>query len=181
MKQAVTFNHPSSSKTCLAFTNETPTVLDNGGNRYKPVYEEFTLFYLQPKSLGLNPVSLEYSDIGNNGLYSILEASYKNSFNQNTLSFGANGSDIESLYSNYYKTFIEFLLRPNAYLSEFTLNLPPNEIFLNFANLKQGESQIPTGFRAQNEIIIGEQRYSLTELSGLDLVTGKGKIKVINF
>lgn len=181
IKQSNIFNHPSSARTCLAFANEAPTVLDNGGNRFKPVYEEFTLFYLQPKSLGLNPLSLEYSETGNNALYSVLEASYKNSFNQNTLSFGANDNDARSLYLNYYQTFIEFLLRPNAYLSEFTINLPPNEIFLNFANLNQGESNIPTGFRAQNEIIIGEQRYLLTELSGLDLVTGKGKIKVINF
>lgn len=180
IKQATTFNHPSSAKTCLAFTNEAPEVLDNGGNRYNPVYEEFTLFYLQSKSLGYDPVSLEYTETSNNALYNVLEASYKNSFNQKTLSFGANEFDTESLYLNYYKTFIEFLIRPNAYLSEFTLNLPPNEIFLNFANLNQGESKIPTGFRAQNEIIIGEQRYSLQDAS-IDLVTGKSKLKAINF
>lgn len=180
IKQATTFNHPSSAKTCLAFTNEAPEVLDNGGNRYNPVFEEFTLFYLQPKSLGILAVSLEYTETSNNALYNVLEASYKNSFNQKTLSFGANDFDAESLYLNYYKSFIEFLIRPNAYLSEFTLNLPPNEIFLNFANLNQGESQIPTGFRAQNEIIIGEQRYSLQDAS-IDLVTGKSKLKVINF
>lgn len=180
IKQATTFNHPSSAKTCLAFTNEAPEVLDNGGNRYSPVYEEFTLFYLQSKSLGYDPVSLEYTETSNNALYNVLEASYKNSFNQKTLSFGSNEFDTESLYLNYYKTFIEFLIRPNAYLSEFILNLPPNEIFLNFANLNQGESQIPTGFRAQNEIIIGEQRYSLQDAS-IDLVTGKSKLKAINF
>lgn len=180
IKQATTFNHPSSAKTCLAFTNEAPEVLDNGGNRFNPVYEEFTLFYLQPKSLGYDPVSLEYLETSNNALYNVLEASYKNSFNQKTLSFGANEFDTESLYINYYKSFIEFLIRPNAYLSEFTLNLPPNEIFLNFANLNQGESQIPTGFRAQNEITIGEQRYSLQE-AAIDLTSGKSKLKVINF
>jgi len=180
IKQATTFNHPSSTKTCLAFTNEAPEVLDNGANRYKPVYDEFTLFYLQPKSLGILAVSLEYTETSNNALYNVLEASYKNSFNQKTLSFGANDFDTVSLYINYYKTFIEFLIRPNAYLSEFTLNLPPNEIFLNFANLNQGESQIPTGFRAQNEIIIGEQRYSLQD-AAIDLTSGKSKLKVINF
>lgn len=180
IKKATTFNHPSSSKTCLAFTNEAPEVLDNGGNRFNPVYEEFTLFYLQSKSLGYDPVSLEYTDTSNNALYNVLEASYKNSFNQKTLSFGANEFDTESLYLNYYKSFIEFLIRPNAYLSEFTMNLPPNEIFLNFANLNQGESQIPTGFRAQNEIIIGEQRYSLQD-AAIDLTSGKSKLKVINF
>lgn len=180
INQSTTFKHPFGINTCLAFQNQSPEVLDNGGNRYNPVFEEFTLFYLQPKSLGYAVLSLEYSDTSNNILYSVLEASYKNSFNQKTLSFGANDIDTESLYINYYKSFIEFLVRPNAYLSEFTLNLPPNEIFLNFANLNQGESQIPTGFRAQNEIIIGEQRYSLQD-AAIDLTSGKTKLKVINF
>jgi len=60
------------------------------------------------------------------------------------------------------------------------LNLTPNEIFLNFANLNQGESNIPTGFRAQNEIIIGEQRYQLVD-STIDLTTGKTKLTLLNF
>lgn len=179
IKQSATFDHPNAN-TCLGFTNDAPTVLDNGGNRYKPVYEEFTLFYLNPISIDGSPVGLEYSDTQNNALRTVLEASYKNPNNQKTLSFGANESDTDSLYLNYYKNFIEFLLRPNAYLSSFTLNLPPNEIFLNFANLNQGESKIPTGFRAQNEIIIGEQRYMLQD-SIIDLTTGSAKLSLINY
>jgi hypothetical protein len=180
LKQASTFNHPSTSKTCLGFSKDIPTVLDNGGNRYKPVYEEMTLFYLQPKSLGINTLSVEYTEMANNQLFSILEASFKNSFNGKILGFGADGVDTDSLYLNYYKTFIELLLEPNTYKSEFTLTLPPNEIFLNFANLNQGESNIPTGFRPQNEIIIGEQRYSLQDCT-IDLTTGKTKLTQLNF
>lgn len=180
MQQSNTFVHPNGVRTCLGFSKETPTVLDNGGNRYKPVYEELTIFYLQPKTLGINPISVEYSDIANAALYAILEASFKCS-NGKTLAFGIeNVIDTNSLYLNYYSQFIELLLGVNTYESDFTLTLPPNEIFLNFANLKQGESNIPTGFRAQNEIIIGEQRYFLID-STIDTTTGKTKLTGLNF
>lgn len=180
IKQATTFNHPN-AKTCLGFEKDTPTVLSNGGNRYKPVYEEFTLFYLQTKSLGVDTLSAEYTEVSNSQIFSVLEASFKNSFNSKTLAFGTeNVIDTDSLYLNYYKEFIELLLSANTYKSEFTLTLPPNEIFLNFANLNQGESNIPTGFRPQNEIIIGEQRYSLQDCT-IDLTSGKTKLKQLNY
>lgn len=180
IKQSTTFEHPSGLRTCLAFQNDAPEVLDNGGNRYKPVYEEFTLFYLKPVTLEFNNLSLEYTSTANAALASALEASFKHPVNGKTLAFGAEADGQNSLYLNYYSSFIESLLRPNAYLSTFNLNLPPNEIFLNFANLNQGESQIPTGFRAHNEIIIGEQRYYLQDAS-IDLTRGKAKLSVINF
>jgi len=96
------------------------------------------------------------------------------------LAFGAEDVNSDSLYINYYDDFIELLLSPNTYSSSFSLILPANEIFLNFANLKQGESNIPTGFRAQNEIIIGEQRYKLVD-SSIDLTSGKTKLTLLNF
>lgn len=176
IKQASTFNHPSSAKTCLAFVNSAPEILDNGANRYKPVYEEFTLFYLQNKTLGIDSLSIQYTDTVNNPLFSVLEASPVNSFNGKSLLFGVG----DSLYLNYYSFLIELLLRPNTYKSEFILTLPANEIFLNFANLNQGESNIPTGYRSQNEIIIGEQRYSQVDFS-TDLTTGKAKLTALNF
>jgi len=180
MQQSNTFIHPNGIRTCLGFSKETPTVLENGGNRYKPVYEELTIFYLQSKTLGINPISVEYSNIANAALYAILEASFKCS-NGKTLAFGTeNVIDNDSLYLNYYSQFIELLLGINTYESDFTLTLPPNEIFLNFANLKQGESNIPTGFRAQNEIIIGEQRYFMID-STIDTTTGKTKLTGLNF
>ena len=181
IKQSNTFVHPSGARTCLAFEKDTPTTLDNGGNRYKPVYEEMTLFYLKPIQLGFDPVSVQLNNTTNNALSTVLEASYKNYTNGKTLSFGADNTlDTDTLYRNYYKDFIELLLRPNTYKTEFTVTLPPNEIFLNFSNLTQGESNIPMGFRAQNEIIIGEQRYTLVD-SIINLTDGKGKINVLNF
>jgi len=159
LKQNAVFSNPSGARTCLAFTKDTPTTLPNGGNRYKPVYEEFTLMYLKPVALAGNDLSLEFIHGQNFKLTRVLESTFKNPTNGKTLAFGAENIDTNSLYLNYYSDFIELLLRPNTYKSEFEVNLPPNEIFLNFSNLNQGESNIPTGFRPQNEIIIGEQRY----------------------
>ena len=180
LKQNSVFNNPSGLRTCLAFTKDTPTTLPNGGNRYKPVYEEFTLMYLKPVSLTGNEVSLELVPGQNFKLTRALESSFKNPTNGKTLAFGAENIDTNSLYLNYYKDFIELLLRPNTYKSEFEVNLPPNEIFLNFSNLNQGESNIPTGFRPQNEIIIGEQRYYFLDAI-INTNNGKTKLTLLNF
>lgn len=180
IKQSNFFNHPSSAKVCLAFSKDDPEVLNNGANRYDPVYEEFTIFYLNSKSLGFDGLSVEFTDTVNDQIFRVLEATFINPTNGKTLAFGNELGNTNSLYLNYYKDFIELLLKPNTYSSEFVLTLPSNEIFLNFANLKQGESNIPTGFRPQNEIIIGEQRYKLID-SIIDLTPGKTKLTLLNF
>lgn len=180
LKQNAVFNNPSGVRTCLAFTKDTPTTLPNGGNRYKPVYEEFTLMYLRPVALSGNDLSLEFIPGQNFRLKRVLESTFKNPTNNKTLAFGAESIDTNSLYLNYYSDFIELLLRPNAYKSEFEVNLPPNEIFLNFSNLNQGESNIPTGFRPQNEIIIGEQRYYFLDAT-INTNNGKTKLTLLNF
>jgi len=180
IKQNNVFSNPSGIKTCLAFTKDTPTTLPNGGNRYKPVYEEFTLMYLKPFDLQGADVSLELITGQNFKITRLLESSFKNPTNGKTLAFGADGVDTDSLYLNYYRSFIELLLLPNTYKSEFECELPPNEIFLNFSNLNQGESNIPTGFRPQNEIIIGEQRYYFLD-STINTNNGKTKLTLLNF
>jgi len=180
IKQNSVFSNPSGVRTCLAFTKDTPTTLPNGGNRYKPVYEEFTLMYLKPVDLVGSDVSLEFIIGQNFKLTRLLQSSFKNPTNGKTLAFGADGLDTDSLYLNYYKDFIELLLLPNTYKSEFECELPPNEIFLNFANLNPGESNIPTGFRPQNEIIIGEQRYYFLD-STINTNNGKTKLILLNF
>lgn len=170
-----TFNN---IKTCLAFEKEGATIQSNGGNRYKSVFEEFTIFYLKHKDLGTQTVGFELTEINNHELRSVLEANFVNYKNGKSLAFGAENNDNDSLYLNYYKDFIENLF--NSFESTFNLNLPPNEIFLNFANQNQGESNIPTGFRPQNDIIIAEQRYSLID-SAIDLTIGKTKLTLLNY
>lgn len=180
LKQNAVFSNPSGARTCLAFTKDTPTTLPNGGNRYKPVYEEFTLMYLKPVALSGNDLSIEFIPGQNFRLTRVLESTFKNPTNGKTLAFGAENVDTNSLYLNYYSDFIELLLLPNTYKSEFEVNLPPNEIFLNFSNLNQGESNIPTGFRPQNEIIIGEQRYYFLDAI-INTNNGKTKLTLLNF
>jgi hypothetical protein len=183
IKQASTFNHPSGARTCLGFSKDSPEILDNGALRYKPVYEELTLFYLKPKVLAVSTsdagLNIQFTDTVNKKIYAILEASFKCS-NGKTIAFGAEDIYTDSLYLNHYKDFIELLLKPNTYKTEFTLNLPPNEIFLNFANTRQNEGNIPVGFRPQNEIIISEQRYQLID-STIELTSGKTKLTALNF
>ena len=180
LKQNAVFSNPSGARTCLAFTKDTPTTLPNGGNRYEPVYEEFTLMYLKPVALSGNDLSLEFIPGQNFRLTRVLESTFKNPTNNKTLAFGAESIDTNSLYLNYYSDFIELLLLPNTYKSEFEVNLPPNEIFLNFSNLNPGESNIPTGFRPQNEIIIGEQRYYFLDAT-INTNNGKTKLTLLNF
>ena len=180
LKQSQSFIHPSGVRTAFAFNREDITIGSNGGLLYKPVYEEFTLLYVRPVNLGSNRLGLKILENQNYALNVVLEPNFKHPTTGKTLAFGAEGLDTNSLYLNYYIDFIELLLKPNTYLSEFEVNLPSNEIFLNFSNLNQGESNIPTGFRPQNEIIIGEQRYQLIE-SLVNLTTGKSKITVLNF
>lgn len=179
IKQSSTFNHPN-IRTCLSFQKEGFTLLPNGFKRYKPVFDEFTIFYLTQKSLNGENINVEYLPSANRSINTALEASFKNPITGKLLSFGAEGLDTDSLYLNYYSDFIELLLNPNAYSTNFNLKLPPNEIFLNFANLNQGESNIPTGFRGQNEIIIGEQRYFMSDIT-INLTGGEAKLTAINF
>lgn len=179
IKQTSAFSHPDSLKMCLGFENDTPEVLETGANRFKPVYDEFTIFYLRNVSLEGDDLGVEFTETTNLKLSRALEATIRNPLNNKSLAFGAEGVVTSSLYLNNYKDFIELLLNPNTYSTEFTLTLPPNEIFLNFANLKQGESNIPTGFRIQNEIIIGEQRY-IIEDSTINLTNQKTKLTLLN-
>lgn len=183
LKQASTFSHPSSARTCLGFEKDSPTLLENDTLQYKPVFEELTLFYLQPKTLATEnadgAVGFEFTEARSKKLVAILEANFKCS-NGKTLAFGAEDVYINGLYLNYYKEFIELLLKPNTFKSEFVLELPPNEIFLNFSNTNQNEGNIPTGFRPQNEIIISEQRYQLADAT-IELTSGKTKLSLLNF
>ena len=180
IKQNQSFTHSSGIRTALAFEREDATIGSNGGLVYKPVYEEFTLLYTNRIGLAGDRIGTKLTDTQNFALNFLLEPLFKHPVTGKTLAFGAENIDTDSLYLNYYQSFIEFLLNPNTYLSEFEVNLPSNEIFLNFSNQNAGESNIPTGFRPQNDIIIGEQRYQLQECL-INLTTGKGKFTLLNY
>lgn len=177
LKQSATVNF-GDVRTCFAFQKEGATIQENGAVRYKSVFDDLTIFYLTPKNLNGQTIGFEYTTVNNFALDRVVEANFVNYNNGKSLAFGAENEIIDSLYFNYYRDFIERLF--TAYESTFKLNLPSNEIFLNFSNQKQGESNIPTGFRPQNDIIIAEQRYSLID-SAIDLTNGETKLTLLNY
>ena len=175
-------------KTAYGFTSDTPTVQPNNALRYKPNAEDFTLFFYNGHFRRIDGVlvNLGYLSIGANGLKSV---SLLSSFPQSSsvhksgfsLGFGLiETATNESLYENYYKDQTERLLEPNTLQSIFTLELPPSELVLNYANTNQGESNIPSGFRLQNDIIIGETKYSIIDAT-IDQTTGKTTLNLLNY
>lgn len=163
--------------TMYGFTNESPTVLDNGALRYKPNTDDLLIFFCNGITLTptdfLTQINLpwkRYLKVG-----SIHEAT---GF---SLGWGLIESAItESLYENYYSEQIERLLDPNTLQHTFTLELPPNELILNYANNIQGQSNIPDGFRLQNDIIIQERKFSIIDAT-IDQTTGKTTLTLLNY
>lgn len=173
--------------TFYGFTNETPTVQSNNALRYKPNAEDFTLFYADKFAAPQNP-NLGYLDVAPNGTKAItiltrfpLVSSVYTQSGGASLGFGLIGANTtKSLYESYYREQTERLLEPNTLQSTFTLELPPNELVLNYANTNQGESNIPSGFRLQNDIVIGETRYSIIDAT-IDQTTGKTTLNLLNY
>jgi hypothetical protein len=107
-------------------------------------------------------------------------------FSKNGHSFGFsvlryNGVDyLKSLFAKYYADQTARLLDPNVLSQEFMLNLPGHEIFLNESTTSQGSGNTPGGFRLQNDIIIGEDIFSIVD-STIDYTTGKTKLTLLNY
>jgi len=51
---------------------------------------------------------------------------------------------------------------------------------LNEATTVQGGGLTPTGFRLQNDIIIGETKFSILDAK-IDVTTGKSKMTLLNY
>jgi hypothetical protein len=107
-------------------------------------------------------------------------------WNKNGYSFGFSilkNNNIEynnSLYLRYYSEQTARLLDANVLSQKFSLILPPNEIYLNEATSVQGSGATPSGFRLQNDIIIGENLFSIVDAT-IDQTTGKTKMTLLNY
>lgn len=172
--------------TSYGFTDEAPEIWDTGEKRYKPNTSELTIFF----ACGLRNLSgiKRLGFQGTSGL-NILSVLPLNSYIKTSpvhtsgFSFGfglIQEATTKSLYYYFYKTQTERLLNPNTLQHSFELKLPAKEMVLNFANTAQGESNIPTGFRLQNEIILQETRFSIIDAS-IDITTGNTKLNLLNF
>lgn len=171
--------------TSYGFTNDPPETLITGEKRYKPNTEDLTMFF----ACGLRNISgqkrLGFQGTFSGGLTILALNSYVKTSPVHTsgFSFGfglIQEATIKSLYFYFYKTQTERLLDPNTLQHSFELRLPASELVLNYATLGQGESNIPTGFRLQNEIVLQEQRYSIIDAT-IDITTGNAKMNLLNF
>ena len=172
--------------TSYGFTNETSETLVGGEKRYKPNTEDFTIFF----ACGLRnldsfkTLGFQKTTINNNLAVGELKSYIKTSpVHPNGFSFGFSliqDSTIRSLYYDYYKYQTERLLNPNSLKQNFKLKLPASELVLNYKTIMAGMSQVPDGFRLQNEIILQEDRFSIIDAE-IDVTTGDSTMNLLNF
>jgi hypothetical protein len=177
----------STIPTFYGFTKDNPTILTGGQSRYKPNFNELTLFY----NHGIKPLGVTLGVQSQNISGSLINAQLNNfvkvmpfSKNNNSLAWSDIVFDsieyVDSLFLFYYANQIVRLLNPNALSQTYTLNLPSAEIYVNEATTIQGQGLVPIGFRLQNEIIIGETLFTIID-SNIDITTGKTKLTLLNF
>lgn len=162
--------------TSYGFNNDSPSVIDSGEIRYEPNYNELTLFYSHGASniralgyLGVKTIKtgkLTYQNFkGITPLFTYIKVApwSKNGllFSFSALVFD-NVTYNNTLYQRYYKEQTERLLNSNVLSHKFELKLPIN------------------GFRLQNDIIIGDNLFSIVE-ADIDETTGKTKITLLNY
>ena len=175
----VKMNGLNSVVTAYGFSSELPKIEDNKV-RYTPNYDELTLFYNngqgQMSSLGCQ--NRNSSGIIVNSPLNRYQISLPYNLNNNTFAFSIlvdNGIEYpNSLYLRYYSEQTIRLLKANSLEHSFTLELPTNELYLN-----ENINFSPTGFRLQNDIIIGDQLFDILE-ANIDMTTGKTKITLLN-
>ena len=174
--------------TAYGFTNDKPEVTNDRLLRYKPNYNEPTLFYSHGSELLEKPLGCQNLSISELLITSSLDRYVKVmpfcKETENSLGFSVlkieNETYLKSLYLNYYSSFIGRLLNPNALSQTYTLNLPSTELYLNEATTSQGAGATPSGFRLQNDIILQETRFEILDAT-IDITTGRAKLTLLNY
>lgn len=183
----VLLNGTSDVITYYGFNSDAPEYLETGEARYKPNYGELAIFYLNGSQTLTVPIGFQ-SQAPNGVLINSSVGSYLKClpFNNDNQSLGfsilrfLNVSYTDSLYQRYYANQISRLLNPNVLSQEFTAVLPSNELYLNNATSVQGGGNTPVGFRLQNDVIVGENLFSILE-ANIDITTGKTSLKLLNY
>lgn len=172
--------------TSYGFTNENPTTLVTGEKRYKPNSEDFTIFFANGLRLldGGKSLGFQKTNLSNFVITGELKSYIKTSpVHPTGTSFGFSliqEATIRSLYYDFYKTQTERLLNPNTLKQSYKLRLPASELVLNYKTTQSGMSQVPDGFRLQNEIVLQEQRFSIIDAQ-IDITTGDSTMNLLNF
>lgn len=176
----------SNNWTFYGFNSSNPN-FENNVFRYTPNLNEPTIFYTHYTN-NSSPISVQSLNMANvlvtEKLQNYIKVMPFNRFNNFTLSYAAlkinNVEYLETLFKNYYSQMIQRLLNPNALSHVFKLTLPSNELYLNNANIEAGAGNVPSGFRMQNEVIIGENKFEILE-ANIDQTSGETTLTLLNF
>ncbi len=174
--------------THYGFTADAPEIIETGETRYTPNFGELTVFYSHGNTALQN--SLGFKSTNNSGvnINAKLDSHIKvapwnkdgDSFAFSVLADYSNNQYPINLYSKNYDSQTARLLDANVLKQEFTFDLPSNEIYLNEATTVQGGGFTPAGFRLQNDIIVGENLFSIIE-ANIDITTGKTQLTLLNY
>ena len=174
--------------THYGFTDDEGTIIETGETRYTPNFGELTVFYSHGSKVISNTLGFKSTNNSGVDINALLVSHIKvapwnsegDSFAFSTLADYANNQYPINLYLKGYDTQTARLLDKNVLSQDYTFNLPSNEIYLNEATTIQGGGLTPTGFRLQNEIIIGETRFTIVD-ANIDITTGKAQLTLLNF
>jgi len=164
--------------TAYGFTVDPP----DANGIYKPNFGELTLFYNNGfVDLSDKPLSVYARSLANE-LDGYIRTSPVDLQGQgHTLSFSPI-NDFTYLYNNslyllYYDAQIQRLLSTSSMANAVTMTLPARAIPLTGTS---STDQPTSGFRLQNDIIIGETKYSILDAS-IDMTTGASKMNLLNY
>jgi|GEM_PF-6280894 len=170
--------------TYYGFSNE----LEEQENRYKPINNELVLFVNNELAFLNAGVQLGYlltdTTVVPLNRYMLMLPWLVNA--KQSLGFSVLVDDVtgdlinkektNSLYERFYSAQTIRLLNVNVLSHKFDLFLPSSEIYVNPTRTNEP----PTGFRLQNDIIIGETRFSVLD-ANIDITTGKTKLTLLNY
>ncbi|KLT69933.1 hypothetical protein [Flavobacterium sp. ABG] len=157
-------------------------------NRYKPINNELVLFVNNDLSYLTNGVELGFLMTDTSIIpltrYMLMLPWFMNT--KQSLGFNVLIDDVSgnlentqktsSLYKRFYENQTSRLLSVNVLTHKFDLFLPSSEIYVNPSRTNEP----PTGFRLQNDVIIGETRFSILD-STIDITTGRAKLTLLNY
>ena len=174
--------------THYGFTADAGEIIDTGETRYKPNFGELTVFYSHGNKALTNSFGFKSTNNSGVNINAKLDSHIKVApWNKDNDSFAFSvlvDYDLNqypiNLYLKGYDSQTARLLDVNVLSQEYTFDLPSNEIYLNEATTIQGAGLTPTGFRLQNEIIIGETRFTIVD-ANIDITTGKAQLTLLNF
>lgn len=183
----VTISGTAGTLTHYGFTNDTPEIIDTGETRYTPNFGELTIFYSHgntalPNAFGFKSTNNSGVNI-NAKLDSHIKVAPWNKDNESfafsvLVDYDLNQYPI-NLYLKGYDSQTARLLDVNVLSQEYTFDLPSNEIYLNEATTIQGAGLTPSGFRLQNDIIVGETLFTIID-ANIDITTGKAQLTLLN-